>query len=366
MASTAKGRKALGLLRDPGRLLTSILLGNTFVNVAASSVAAGIAAELMPGALGMGLGVLVMTFLLLVLGEISPKSIARRRNRLWIERAAPVMGFLLKIFTPAADLLKYPAEVFDRFVPGRNSSESFRERELNILMEMAREEGFLGGEADMASAILDLDQRTCVSAMIPRETVAFFMSDWDTSRMISETGKSVHTAYPLVDSQNGRMTGVVDVRDLLGASEFIVREVPFFPESARLNNVLEGLREAGGGIGAVVDEYGDWTGIISVSDILDRAVFAGIPGTPLPEGVSRSDSGFVVPGSLPLDLLSTLFDDAALTAKYAESCGGFLQEITGCLPGKGEIIIHGGFKFRILETSGNSVRKILIHPLEKK
>lgn len=366
MASTTRGRRALALLKDQGRLLTSILLGNTFVNVAAASVAAGIAAELMPGALGMGLGVLVMTFLLLVLGEISPKSIARRRNRLWIERSAPVMGFVLKVFTPAADLLKYPAEAVDRFIPGRNSSESFRERELNILMEMARDEGFLGGEADMASAILDLNQRTCISAMVPRESVAFFMSDWDTERMITEAGKTVHTAYPLVDSQNGRMTGVVDVRDLLGADESVLRTVPFFPESARLNIVLKGLRETGGGIGAVVDEYGDWTGIISVTDILDRAVFAGIPGNPLPEGVSRSEDGFVVPGSLPLDLLSTLFDDVELQAKYAESCGGFLQEITGRLPAQGETVIHAGFDFRVLEATGNSVKRILISPVEEK
>ncbi|PIE52410.1 hypothetical protein CSA37_06385 [Candidatus Fermentibacteria bacterium] len=360
MAATSGGRRALALLKNPGRLLTSILLGNTFVNVAASSVAAGIVAELIPGPLGMGAGVLVMTFLLLVLGEISPKSIARRRNRAWIEASAPVMTVMLKVFGPAADLLKYPAEVADRFVPGRNDPDNYRERELNILMEIARDEGFLGGEADMASAILELDQRACATAMIPREKVVSFTSDLSISEMTEKAFQSKHSAYPLVDKDNGMMSGVVDMRDLLGAGEFRVREVPFFPESARLSTVLDGLRKAGGGIGAVVDEYGDWSGVITVSDVLSRALFAGMPGSPLPEGVSRSDGGFTVPAWLSLDLLSVLLEDQKLTAKYAESCGGLLQEVTGKLPVQGDEITYMGYQFRVIEMNGRTPSRILV------
>lgn len=360
MSSSPKGRKVLKLLSNPARLLTTILLCNTFVNVAASSVAAGITAVLFPGPLGMGAGVFLMTFVLLVAGEISPKTIARAKNREWAEASAPVMGLFLRFFSGAATMLKYPADMLDRLVPGRDPGGAYRETELNILMEMAREEGFISGEADIASAILELDDRTCVSAMIPREEVVFFLSDWNCSRMVSKATETNHTAYPYVNAETGGMTGVVDVRDLLGNSELKVRQVPFFPESARLSSVMDTLRCSGAAIGSVVDEYGDWTGIVSVSDILSRAIFAGKPALSLPEGVTRKGRNLIIPANLPVDTLGSLLGSEKIVSRYAESCGGLLQEITGRLPVRNEEIEYAGYTFRVIETSGNSIRKILV------
>jgi len=360
MSGTQGGRRALLLLEDPGQLLTSLLLGNTFVNVAASSVAAAITTEIIPGTLGIGVGVLVMTFLLLVIGEISPKTFARRRNREWIEATSPVVGLMLRVMSPAAKLLTYPATVADRLLPGREGPDNYKETELYLLMEMARDEGILGGEAATAMAILELDERHCVSAMVPRERVVYFPSDWSAERMTAEAAQTVHTAYPYVDSTTGRMTGVVDVRDLLGTGEFKLRTVPFFPETARLRRVLSDLRATETSMGAVVDEYGDWTGIISVADVLSRAVFSGSPGAPLPEGVTRSGRGFIISADLPVDVLSGLLDSEKLTSRYAESCGGLLQEITGRLPGEKETIHYSGFTFRILEARGTTLLKIFV------
>lgn len=365
MSTTSRGRRALKLLSDPGKLLTSILLGNTFVNVAASSLAAGITADLIPGALGLGIGVLVMTFLLLVFGEISPKTLARRKNREWIEASSAVVGLMLRFLSPAARLLTYPADITNRIVPGIEGSESFVAAELYILMEMARDEGILGGEAATAVAILELDERQCVSAMVPREKVLCFMSDWSIEKIKEEAKKSSQTAYPFIDSATGLMTGVIDVGDLLGMGNFVVRQVPFFPESARLSRVLADLRASQCRMGAVVDEYGDWTGIISVADILERAVFAGSTGAPLPEGVIRSGDGFLIPATLSVDILAALMSSDTLSARFAESCGGLLQEITGRLPGQGEVIEYSGFTFRVIAVRANSLERIYVERTEK-
>ncbi len=365
MASTGRGRRVLKLLENPGSLLTTILLCNTFVNVAASSIAAGITAALLPGPLGMTVGVLAMTFLLLVIGEISPKRMARSRNRRWAEAAAPLMVILVKVFSRGSAFLRYPAEFLDRIVPGRDRDGIYREAELNILMEMAREEGFIGGEADIASAILELGERNCASAMVPREQVVFFMEDWSPERMEEEAISTGHTAYPVVNPETGRMTGVVDVRDLLGRGEFKLKDVLFFPETARLNRVLEKLRATGGGISAVVDEYGDWSGIVSVTDILERAIFAGTPSLSLPEGVSRKGDSLVIPGDLPVDVLASLLELDHFQSEYAESCGGLLQELTGKLPVEGEEIIHQKVSFKVLKTKGKAVSLILVTPGER-
>lgn len=365
MSATDRGRRALKLLDDPGRLLTSILLGNTFVNVAASSLAAGITADFIQGPVGMGIGVLVMTFMLLVFGEISPKTIARNRNREWIEASSPVVGMLLRFLSPAAKLMIYPADMANRLLPGEEGSDNYRETELYVLMEMARDEGVLGAEAATAVAILELEERHCVSAMVPREKVTFFMSDWSIETMKAEAARGSNTAYPFIDLSTGLMTGAVDVKDLLGMNKFTIREVPFFPESARLNVVLSRLRASESGMGAVVDEYGDWTGIITVTDILERAVFAGFPDIHLPEGVSRSGRGFLIPASLPVDILAGLLETENLSARYAESCGGLLQEVTGRLPGEKDVIRHAGFSFRIIEVDGNSLERIYVERMKE-
>lgn len=365
MSTTVRGRRALKLLKDPGMLLTSILLGNTFVNVAASSLAASITADLISGPVGMAIGVLVMTFLLLVLGEISPKTMARRKNRAWIEASSRIVGLTLRLLSPAAKPLAYPADLADRITPGRERTDGYTAEELYSLMEMARDEGTLGREAATAVAILELDERHCVSAMVPREKVFFFLSDWSVEKMKEEAKKSSQTAYPYIDSSTGLMTGVVDVRDLLGMDQFIVRGVPFFPESARLSRVLSDLRTSGSRMGAVVDEYGDWTGIISVADILERAVFAGSAGVPLPEGVTRSGNGFLVPASLSVDILAALMNLEDLSARYAESCGGLIQEVTGRLPGEGEIIEYSGLTFRVISVNVNSMERIFVEKAGK-
>ncbi len=364
MLSTAGGRRALKLLANPGRLLTSILLGNTFVNVGASSLAAGIAADLIPGPLGLGVGVLVMTFLLLVFGEITPKTLARRKNREWIEASSPIIGLMLRLLSPAAGFLTYPANLADKLITGREGSDGYMTTELYILMEMAQDEGVLGGEAATAVAILELDERHCVSAMVPREKVLAFMSDWSVDKIKQEAEKSSQTAYPYIDVSSGLMTGLVDVKDLLGMNKFVIRTVPFFPESARLSTVLADLRASDCRMGAVIDEYGDWTGIISIADILERAVFASAAGVPLPEGVDRSGDGFVIPATLSVDTLASLLNSDDLKAKYAESCGGLLQEITGRLPSEGEVIEFAGYSFRIIKVEVNSLERIFVERTE--
>lgn len=365
MSTTLKGRRALKLLVNPGRLLTSILLGNTFVNVAASSIAAGITADLIPGALGLGIGVVVMTFLLLVLGEISPKTLARKKNREWIEASSAVVELMLRLLSPVAKLLAYPADYVNRLIPGREGSHDYKAAELYVLMKLARDEGILGDEVSTAVAILELDERHCVSAMVPRGKVLCFMSNWSVDEIKAEAEKSLQTAYPYIDSSTGLMTGVIDVRDLLGMNEVIIRKVPFFPESARLGSVLSDLMKSGCRMGAVVDEYGDWTGIISVEDILGRAVFAGSSSVPLPEGVHRSGEGFIVPATLSVDMLANLLNSENLSARYAESTGGLLQEVTGRLPAQGEVVECSGFSFRVISVRANALVTIFVKRTDK-
>lgn len=364
MSSSPRGRRALKLLADPGVLLTSILLGNTFVNVAASSLAAGIISSLIHGALGLVAGVFIMTFLLLVLGEITPKTLARNKNREWLEFSLPVLTIMLRLFSPMARFLKYPADAANKIIPGKDNQDDYRSSELNVLMQMAKADGLLGDEVSTAKAILDLDERYCISAMVPREKACFFMSDSTIDEMKAKAFANTHTAYPYIQVETGLMTGVVNVKDLLGRNHFTVRDVPFFPESARLSKVLIELYKSNSGIGGVVDEYGDWTGIISIEDILHRAVFAVSAKNRLPESVSRFGKGFLIPAELSIDLLNELLG-FKIESKYAESCGGLLQEITGKLPKIHDVIVLGEASFQVKKVKGNTITTIYVEGVKK-
>ncbi len=363
MSSSPKGRRALKLLADPGVLLTSILLGNTFVNVAASSLAAGITSTLIKGPLGLIAGVFIMTFLLLVLGEITPKTLARNKNRQWLEFSVPFLYFMLRLFSPVARFLKYPADVANKIIPGKDNSDGYRSSELNVLMQMAKADGLLGDEVATAKAILDLDERYCISAMVPREKACFFMSDLTIDEMKAIAFANTHTVYPYIQVETGLMTGVVNIKDLLGRNHFTVRNVPFFPESARLSRVLIELYKSNSGIGSVVDEYGDWTGIISIEDILHRAVFAVSPKNRLPESVSRSGDGFLIPADLPIDSLNELLG-LEVKSKYAESCGGLLQEITGELPQLYDVVLAERVSFKVMDVKRNTITTIYVEEVK--
>jgi len=138
-----------------------------------------------------------------------------------------------------------------------------------------------------------------------------------------------------------------------------VFEMPCFPENAPLDRVLEVMRSSGG-MGAVFDEYGDWTGVITVGDILDFAVFHAMSGRrDLPEGVHRRGVGFVIPGTLRVEVLERLLD-ADIDPEYAETCGGFLEEVTGRIPAPGEVVEHSGLRMTVLANDGPRVESIMV------
>ncbi len=339
------------MLSKPGRLLSAILMGNTLVNVAAGALSAEVTRTLIPGALGFGLGVLVMTFILLVLGEITPKTFARYNNEKWAVLAAPFISPVTRITAPLTRLLE---RMSIKAETGRHLSRN----EIITLVELARGDGVVGEEALVAGAVLSLGDRQCQSVMVPRREVAVMRMEWSLDRMQFEARSNPFMKYPLVEGPGEEILGMSHIRDLLGIEKLVIRSVEFFPETASLDHALREIRKSGNGLGVVVDEYGDWSGILTENDILARGVFDSA-GSMMPAGVRRRRDGFLVPAGLSLESLSRIVGETPVS-RWAESCGGFVEELSGRIPGPGESFTSGNLEFRVESATGSRINHILV------
>lgn len=363
LGRTESGRRVLHLLSSPEKLLSVILFGNTVVNITASAIAASIAAGMFPENSGLSLALAVgsMTFLLLVFGEISPKTLAVSRAEKWASRSSTVLLIFMKLCTPIASTLSR----FSKFVSGKigiNSPGSRLSREEIIaLVELGQSEGLLGSEGGATLNLLTLNESQCTDVMKPRSEVAVLRMGWGEERFSEVMRNNRFTRFPVLDGPMEKVIGYVDSREYFIAGDrepLLLHDLPSFPENAPLEIVLKGLRESDEEAGAVFDEYGDWTGIVTVHDILDYFLFssAAPPGT-LPSGVSVKDGWLLIPAALKLSTLSEL-SGRKFEARYAETCGGLLQEITGRIPEEHEEIDISGYIFRITSREGPRLDRI--------
>ncbi|OPL18885.1 MAG: hypothetical protein AVO35_02840 [Candidatus Aegiribacteria sp. MLS_C] len=351
------GRRVLALLAMPDKLLSAILLGNTLVNITASAIAASITYELFPdsGGLSLVMAVGVMTLLLLVFGEISPKTLAVSRAERWASRSSGILTVLLRLVSPVASgLSRFSGSVATRIGLHRPGGGLSRE-EIIALVELGRSEGFLGSEAGATLNLLTLNEYQCTEVMKPRSEVAVLRTGWSRDRFRKVMDESGFTRYPVLQGPKEKVSGYVDSREFLVTEEkgpVPLHDLPSFPENAPLETVLKALRDLDEEIGAVFDEYGDWTGIITVHDILDFFLFSSAtrPGS-LPPGVSVSKGWLCIPAAMKLSSLSDL-TGKDLRARFAETCGGLLEEMTGRIPEEGEEIAVDGFVFRVVSREG--------------
>lgn len=326
-------------------------MGNTLVNVAAGALSASMSRSLLPGPAGFGLGVLAITFLLLVLGEITPKTVARYNNERWAVIAAPLLSPFTLLVSPVAGLLA-------KVSPRRDPAGHLNRDEIITLMGMARGEGVVGEEALVAGALLSLRDRRCPSVMVPRRDTRVMRAEWTLERMRHEARANPFMGYPLVEGPREEVRAVIHVRDLLGAGKVIERKPLFFPETGTLDEALRRLREERGAMGIVIDEHGDWSGIITQGDILAKAVFSSTMAA-LPPGVSRRRDGYLVPAGLPLDSLARILGEVP-GSRWAESWGGLVEELSGKIPGPGESFRTGNLEFRVESSTDRRINHILV------
>jgi CBS domain containing-hemolysin-like protein len=362
----------VALKESPEHLLTTILIGNNIVNIAAASIATAIAIKMF-GDFGVGIATGFVVIILLVFGEIGPKIYASRASDTFALTVAPVILFLSKLFTPIIWIVE---RVSPRFGIGKDTAEpAVTEDEIKEWIDVGKEDGTIEqDEQDMLYSVLEFGDTTAREIMTPRVNVILMedtISFEEAIRIFNETGFS---RIPVYHDQIDNITGILNVKDVFSAmvshrKDSTVREIMydpmFVPETKKIDDLLKELRVHRVQMAIVIDEYSSFVGIITVEDILEELV-----GDILDEfDKEEPDVQEIAPGVHVVDAqmwveeINDSMDLALPIDESYETLGGLVIDRLGHLPqhpGEKVEIDNGRITLVVMQMHGRRIVKVKI------
>ncbi|MDD3762083.1 MAG: HlyC/CorC family transporter [Nevskiales bacterium] len=366
---------AAALLKRPDRLIGTILLGNNFFNTLAASVATLIGLRLFPGDTGIAAATGGLTLLLLIFGEVTPKTLAALHPERIAFPASYVLWPLLRVLYPLVWAVNLVSNGLLRMIgvtPEDAAQHSLSSEELRTVVAEA---GAMipHRHQKMLLSILDLEKATVEDIMVPRnEIVGIDISEpWD--EIVDTIVTSQHTRLPVFDGSIDNLKGVVHLRRVvrLAAEEqlnvpsllALGREPYYIPEGTPLNQQLLNFQNQKRRIGFVVDEYGDIQGLVTLEDILEEVIgeFTSDPATRIKNVYADNDGSFRVTGSVTIRSLNKNLG-WKLPTDGPKTINGLLIEHLESLPQAGAKVEIGGYHIEISEVRANGVRSTRIWP----
>jgi Mg2+/Co2+ transporter CorB len=367
-------KRVLQLLRRPDRLLGVILIGGTFANILAASVATLIAASEF-GKLGVALSPVILTLIVLILAEVTPKTLAALHPEKTAFIVVWPLKLLLIVLYPIVWVVNSIANGLLRFfrIKVRNKEiEAFTPDELRTIVHEAT--GKISGPyQEMLLHILDLDKATVEDIMIPRhDIIGIDLNDtWEA--ILQQLTVSQHTRLPLYRESIDAVLGILHLRKALNllAQNRLTKtsllkcadEVYFVPEGTPLNVQLIQFRQKKCRSALVVDEYGDIQGLVTLEDILEEIVGEFTTNFP---AVSREiypqkDGSYLVDGSIPVRELNRLLH-LTLPTEGPKTLNGLITEYLESLPTVGISLRVAGYPIEIIAIEENTVKTAQIWP----
>lgn len=358
------------LLRDPRMLLVTILFGNLLVNISATSAVTALAIRLYGGE-GVGVAVVLMTVLILLFGEISPKSLAIKRSSSFAIAAAPLLRGLMIIFTPARVVLGAIADATvegSRKILGERRAE-YGARELATAVELGAREGLFGEfEKELLTNLFLFSEITVREAQTPRHEVFALEVGTPLAEAIVLVRSHGFSRVPLYEGPGGAIAGILFAKDLLRFSRDdrvrlrdLMRPPKFVPESKKIRALFGELITSHRHIVIAVDEHGSYTGILTLEDILEE-IFGEIRNRrePRVEGYHQlDDNRIVVEGTMSLRDINEILK-TRLESWEVETVAGYLIENIGRIPREGEAFTIDGLRFLVLSAEPVRVNKLKV------
>lgn len=372
-----KHRAALrvqNLLRHPDRLLSVVLIGNTFANILASAVMTIICVHL-TGELGVFIGTILLTLVILIFSEIAPKTVAALYPLRTAFLVALPLNFLSKIFSPLVWFANGTAKIFLRMfrVPLEHPKTDNLSRE--ELRTVVYEAGSLisSEHKQMLLSILDLEEETVEDIMVHRgEIIGIDLQDsWDD--ILEQLENSQHTRLPIFEETIDKVRGIVHMRAVLNlmAEEKLDKEslvviaepCHFIPEGTSLSKQLLNFRKSKIRTGLVVDEYGDIQGLVTIEDILEEIVgefttdIAAISKSIHPQ----EDKSVIVDASIAVRELNRLMK-WDLPETGPKTLSGLIIEYLEFIPSSNLGLKIGSYCMEVTHIKGNRIKAVKILP----
>ena len=368
-------KRASNLLDRPDRLIGLILLGNNFVNILASSIATIIALRLY-GEAGIAIATGLLTLVILIFAEVTPKTLAALHPERIAFPAAFVYVPLTKLLYPFVWVISIIANNLLKLLGVKEQDTAMQQLSREELRTVVNEAGALIPQRhqQMLLGILDLEKVTVEDIMIPRnEIIGIDLNedDWDT--ILDQLTTTQHTRLPLYRGDINHIVGIVHVRNTLHkltAGELSVdtlielaREPYYIPETTTLNRQLLNFQRQKRRIGLVVDEYGDIHGLVTLEDILEEIVgeFTTDASMTSPDVHAQDDGSYLVTGSVNIRELNRTMN-WKLPTKGPKTLNGLILEYLESIPSPGTALLINDYPIEIVQTAENTVKVVRISP----
>lgn len=363
-------------LKKPNRVLSTILIGNNIVNISASALATSIATEIFR-AKGMAIAIGVMTFLVLLFGEITPKTYAANNSEkvsLWVARPIEILSVVLY---PVVRVLSYITNFIIKILGGdiKGPSPFITEEEIMTLMDVGQEEGLIERqEREMINSIFEFDDIRVGEVMVPRIDIVGIEVDTSFMEVLDVIIQLGHSRIPVYEKTIDHIIGVVYAKDLLsffkegkldvGMRE-IMRPTYFVPETKKVNDLLTNLQAKKIHMAIVVDEYGGTAGLITIEDVIEEIVGDILDEYDIEEEhIKILDDGHIIcDGRTDIEAINEVLIHTQIPEEAFETISGFIFDLIGRVPYQGEIINYNDLNIEILEMAEQRISKIKIEPL---
>jgi putative hemolysin len=366
-----RGRRLEQLVSDPGRMLSTLLVANNAVNVLSATVATILFVSLIGTTWGPWVSTGFMTALLLVFGEITPKTIAARYPEEFSLRVAGPIWKLSIVLAPVASFFSGITKVILKMlgIGTDNDAASVTEDDIRALAELGHRGGHIeDAEREIIDAVFNLADRSVRDVMTPRldiVTLALPLSTTEIRKAVAETG---HSRFPVSPEDLDELTGIVHVKDLLQHPDnedvdfsSLIRPPAYVPETMSILDTLEDMRARRNGMAVVVDEHGGVEGIVTIKDLVSELVGelqdeydSGEP-TAVPVGSGQ----WVVDGRLDIEDLSETIERELPEGPYS-TVGGFIMALFEKVPHEGDQVTAQGMRYTVLSMDRQRVDSIRV------
>lgn len=365
------------LLEIPDRLLATILIANNLVNVTIVVLMSFALSEIfssLPGWANFLLNTVILTFLILLFGEILPKLMANTNPLRWARMAVPGVNFLIKMCWPVSSVMVKSTKFVNKVVT--RQSRTITPDELGQALEITRMEG--QQDKEMLKGILKFGDTTAAEIMTPRVDITGLNASMTFPQVMEVVVDSGYSRLPVFGDSQDDIRGVLYARDLLpyiGEDnrlddgfdwQSLAREPYFVPESRMIDDLLEDFRQRKLHIAIVIDEFGGTQGVVTLEDVLEEIVgdindeydeeektYRRLPDdTYIFEGKTLLNDFFRITG---LDA-----DDYAPVAEDCETVAGMLLAIKGDFPKEKEPLVYGRCRFLILDIEHHRITSVRV------
>ena len=364
-----KAELVLRLSEDYDSLLSTILIGNNIVNIALSSLATVLFVDWLGSEAGPGVSTIVVTIIVLIFGEVSPKSIAKENPESFAMFSATFLQLLVIVLTPFNYLFGLWKKVLSKLIKSENSSSITEEELLTIVAEAEQEGGIDEQESILIRSAIGFSEQEAKDILTPRIDIAGVSTE-DTKEEIAQV--FVETGYsrlPVYEENIDHIVGILYQKDFYNyiyhtetEVSSIIKPAVFIPESKNVGELLKELQQKKSHIAVVLDEYGGTTGIVTMEDILEELV-----GEIWDEHdeVTReiemvSEEEYIVLGSTNLEDLFETFDKEKDEELEVLTVSGWVMDVLGKIPEKGDTFQYENLKVKVLEMDSKRVEKIQI------